>query len=208
MEAKHHDESTHQKPNGSCIPGAQQLHHPLVRVSRSRDVEDGVGLELHAILGYVDQPKRDTRQSQPQETDISTVWVAHIILCSNVETGIGCFASSIPSLRRYFHAGGEGSSDPNSKRTTATKLVTVGGSRRPRVRESFRNPTDIGFSLSTVHHGRTEDSWERLQDGSSDKSVTPIDPKGIYAERSYAVDIESDPDYNDKERRSYGGNAY
>jgi hypothetical protein len=143
-------------------------------------------------------------RKQPK-TNILIVWVAHIILCSNVETGIGCFASSIPSLRRVFHPGGDSSSDPSSKRTAGTKLVTVGGSRRPKVRDSFRNPTDIGFSLSTVHHGRAEDSWERLQDGSSDKSEAPIDPKGIYAERSYAVDIESDPEYHDKK---YPSNAY
>lgn len=70
--------------------------------------------------------------------------------------------------------------------------MTVGAARQPRrLRDSFRNPTDAGFSLATVHHGRAEDSWERL-DGDSDKSDAPIDPKRIYAERSYAVDIESD----------------
>ncbi|KAJ4992077.1 hypothetical protein SVAN01_02398 [Stagonosporopsis vannaccii] len=121
-------------------------------------------------------------------------WVAHTMLCSNIETGIGCIASSVPSLRHFFRRNGEGSSGPSNKRSgTGTQLVTVGGGSRQqrRLRDSFRNPTDIGFSLSTVHHGRAEDSWERL-DGDSDKSDAPIDPKRIYAERSYAVDIESD----------------
>lgn len=115
------------------------------------------------------------------------------MLCSNIETGIGCIASSVPSLRHFFKRNNDGSSGPSNKRSgTGTQLVTVGGSRQQRrLRDSFRNPTDLGFSLSTVHHGRAEDSWERL-DGDSDKSEAPIDPKRIYAERSYAVDIESE----------------
>lgn len=116
------------------------------------------------------------------------------MLCSNIETGIGCIASSVPSLRHFFRGANDGSSGPSNKRSgTGTRLVTVGGSRQQRkLRDSFRNPTDLGFSLSTVHHGRGDD-WERL-DGDSDKSDAPIDPKRIYAERSYAVDIESHPE--------------
>jgi hypothetical protein len=122
------------------------------------------------------------------------------MLCSNIETGIGCIASSVPSLRRFFQRNGEGSSGPSKRSGTGTQLVTVGGSRQQRrLRDSFRNPTEIGFSLSTVHHGRPSDNWERL-DGGSDKSDEPIDPKGIYAERSYAVDIES----NSEMKRSHG----
>ena len=121
------------------------------------------------------------------------------MLCSNIETGIGCVASSIPSLRHFLQGPNDGSSGPSGKRSGAgTKLVTVGGggSRQPRrLRDSFRNPTDLGFSLSSVAHGRGDD-WERL-DGDSDKSDAPvIDPKRIYAERSYAVDIESHPRKN------------
>jgi hypothetical protein len=51
-----------------------------------------------------------------------------------------------------------------------------------------------------VHHGRVDDNWERL-DGDSDKSDAPIDPKRIYAERSYAVDIESD---SEARKNGYG----
>ena len=115
------------------------------------------------------------------------------MLCSNIETGIGCIASSVPSLRHFFRRNGDGSSGPSNKQSgTGTALVTVGGTRQQRrLRDSFRNPTDVRFSLSTVHYGRAEDHWERLG-GDSDRSDALIDPKRIYAERSYAVDIESD----------------
>jgi hypothetical protein len=114
------------------------------------------------------------------------------MLCSNIETGIGCTASSIPSLRHFFRRNGEGSSGPSNRRSSpGTQLLTVGGSRQQRkLGDSLRSPAELGFSLSTVHHGRAENSWERL-DGDSDKSDEPIDPKKIYAERTYAVDVES-----------------
>ncbi|KAJ4311533.1 hypothetical protein N0V94_007905 [Neodidymelliopsis sp. IMI 364377] len=131
------------------------------------------------------------------QTDLP-FWVSYIILCSNIETGIGCFASSIPSLRHFFQRERDGSSGPSSKGhlSVGSKLITGGtNSRRPRGGNGFRNPTDIGFSLSTVHQGRAEDTWERLQDGASDKSDEPINMKGIYAKRSYAVDVEAAPDY-------------
>ncbi|KAF1932205.1 uncharacterized protein M421DRAFT_1862 [Didymella exigua CBS 183.55] len=135
-------------------------------------------------------------------------WVSHTMICSNIETGIGCIASSVPSLRHFFRRNVDGSSGPSNKRSgTGTQLVKVGGSRQPRrLRDSFRNPTDIGFSLSTVHHGRADDNWERL-DGDSDKSDVPIDPKRIYAERSYAVEIESDSEVRRQDHRHSHGYA-
>lgn len=114
-------------------------------------------------------------------------WVAHIVLCSNVETGIGCFAASIPSLRFFFQSGRDGSSDPNSKRHAST-VITGGPSSR---RTKDRDPSDIGFSLSTVGQGRDKDAWQQINDGASDKSTAPMNDKRIYAERTYTVDVES-----------------
>jgi hypothetical protein len=114
-------------------------------------------------------------------------WVAHIVLCSNVETGIGCFASSIPALRHFSQHGREGSSDPNSKRRASTTITAGAGSARMKGRDH----TDISFSLSTVGHGRDKDAWERINDGASDKSTAPMNDKRIYAERTYTVDVES-----------------
>ncbi|KAF1941458.1 cytochrome P450 [Clathrospora elynae] len=113
-------------------------------------------------------------------------WVAHIMLCSNVETGIGCIASSVPSLRHFFRSdSSESSSGPSQKKTSGSNSnnrFTVGSV--PRLAS-----TNQGFSLATVHHGRAED-WERLNDGASDHSDTPIDPRSIHYKQTYAVDIK------------------
>lgn len=138
--------------------------------------------------------KREPESQYELEIDTNTVWVSHIVLCSNIETGIGCFASSIPSLRHIFQRELNNSSNNTRNRhvSSGSKFLTAGDiSRQPRRGSSFCNPTDIGFSLSTVHHGRNEDTWERLPDESSDKSDAPINLKSIYAKRSYAIDVES-----------------
>ncbi|KAF1358600.1 hypothetical protein EJ07DRAFT_166838 [Lizonia empirigonia] len=113
------------------------------------------------------------------DTDTTTIWVSHIVLCLNVETGIGCFASSIPSLRHFFQHERNGSSGNTRNRhvSSGNKFLTA--------------RDDIGLNLSTVHHARTENTWERLHDAASDKSDAPINLNGIYAKRSYAVDVES-----------------
>ncbi|TDZ16400.1 Satratoxin biosynthesis SC1 cluster protein 4 [Colletotrichum orbiculare MAFF 240422] len=122
-------------------------------------------------------------------------WVAHTVLCSNVETGIGCIASSVPSLRRFIARtrGTTDNSTPSKSNNTKTGLFTFGS--KPidaRSRDRFRNPTDVGFSLATVH-GRGDESWERLQDGDSDRGdLLASDHKGgIHAQYTYQVDIET-----------------
>ncbi|KAK0383381.1 hypothetical protein NLU13_9294 [Sarocladium strictum] len=91
-------------------------------------------------------------------TDLN-FWVAHTMLCSNIETGIGCITSSIPSLRRVIR--GAGSSAGNGASGGST--LRYGSKPAESTRDRFRNPTDVGFSLTTVK-GRTEDRWERLED--------------------------------------------
>lgn len=116
------------------------------------------------------------------------------MLCSNIETGIGCIASSLPSLRYFFRGDGTGSSSgPTAKRSVPTNdaNLTIGSPmpNQRRWRDSFRNTSGAGFSRSTVQ-GKGGDSWERLTDGDSDRSDVAIDPTGIHKERSYRVDIE------------------
>ncbi|OHF00977.1 hypothetical protein CORC01_03805 [Colletotrichum orchidophilum] len=124
-------------------------------------------------------------------------WVAHTVLCSNIETGIGCIASSVPSLRRFI-ARTRGTSEKTNPSGSGTKsgLFTIGSKPlEPRSRDRYRNPTDVAFSLTAVH-GRGDESWERLQDGDSDKGdLLPSDQKGgIHAQYTYQVDIEMSHD--------------
>ncbi|KAH8717022.1 hypothetical protein GQ44DRAFT_742103 [Phaeosphaeriaceae sp. PMI808] len=90
-------------------------------------------------------------------------WVAHTVLCSNIETGIGCFASSIPSLRHFF----------------PQDASTNGSGGQLDVRGSS--------ALNTISQQRTRktpqmEDWEILEDGSSDLSHTPIHPKKNHEE--------------------------
>ncbi|KAL2882788.1 hypothetical protein SGCOL_002000 [Colletotrichum sp. CLE4] len=137
------------------------------------------------------------------QTDLQ-FWVAHTVLCSNIETGIGCIASSVPSLRRFIaRTRGESEKTNPSGSGTKTGLFTIGSKPlEPRSRDRFRNPTDVGFSLATVH-GRGDETWERLQDGDSDKGdLLPSDQKGgIHAQYTYQVDIEMSHDMRDSGAR-------
>ena len=111
------------------------------------------------------------------------VWVAHTILCSNVETGIGCIASSIPSLRHFFRrtcSHNDSSSGPSNKRSAADlskNFFTIGS--------QLLNKVSAEIGLATMPnecenwdrlHGR--EYWERLHDEASDKSDVPIEPRG------------------------------
>ncbi|KAF2829888.1 cytochrome P450 [Ophiobolus disseminans] len=94
-------------------------------------------------------------------------WVAHTLLCSNIETGIGCIASSVPSLRHYFRRTGNesGSSGPSGGRPSALGIQTIS---QQRVRDIKR-----------------VDEWEVLQDGASDQELAPSVQHSVYE-----VDIE------------------
>jgi hypothetical protein len=99
------------------------------------------------------------------------VWVAHTMLCSNIETGIGCICSSVPSLRHLLRhdASGSDSKVPSYRAGGGTKTISS-----QRVRP----------------HGRSENNWEELQDGDSDRSVALLHAKGIQKEQTFDVDIE------------------
>ncbi|KAI0134043.1 hypothetical protein BJ170DRAFT_183014 [Xylariales sp. AK1849] len=141
-------------------------------------------------------------------TDDLMFWVGHIVLFSNIETAIGCVASSIPTLRIYLMRSRERSQSglqaPSSNIRSpgdSTSLVTFGS--RPnderrggiRSRGMFRNPTDTGLSLATVH---AKGEWERLQDGDSDKGHSLGEngthgKGGIRADYTYTVELTQTP---------------
>lgn len=104
-------------------------------------------------------------------------WVAHTMLCSNIETGIGCIASSVPSLRSLIRpSDSEGSSGPSKR--------------------SVQRPSNFTFG-SQPRRGVPEENWERLHDGASDQSEAPITSK----ERAAAFDFELSSMNNDQKVR-------
>ncbi|KAH7398962.1 cytochrome P450 [Phaeosphaeria sp. MPI-PUGE-AT-0046c] len=96
-------------------------------------------------------------------------WVAHTMLCSNIETGIGCFCSSLPSLRHFLRRDASGSDSKGLSQRAGTATISQ---QRPR------------------KLGRSDDDWEVLQDGSSDRSIALLQSKGIHKEQTFEVDIE------------------
>ncbi|KAL7628345.1 hypothetical protein AAE478_002547 [Parahypoxylon ruwenzoriense] len=150
-------------------------------------------------------------------------WVGHIALFSNIEIGIGCVASSVPTLRRLFlrHATPSSSTTDshnnhnNWKKPWPRSLVTFGSlpnNARPRGRGSasrtrFRNPTDVGFSLTTVRAAAAVapgSEWELLgdRDGDSDKGAGKSvvaegsihgDNNGIHTDYTYTVELSQSP---------------
>ncbi|KAK8115559.1 hypothetical protein PG984_012061 [Apiospora sp. TS-2023a] len=132
-------------------------------------------------------------------------YCGYMVLFSNVETGIGLFASSLPSIRRaYFIVikkdGANGSSGPSNPQHDNSGIVTIGGSggvpggnnssksKSSRVRNRFVNPTDLGQSEAHVDGGG---DWERLHDDGSDKGilVPQHDTTNIRVDQSYAVEM-------------------
>jgi len=127
-----------------------------------------------------------------------------ITLCSHIELGVGILASSFPSIRRLFLAtrnGGSYGTGPSevSAKANTDDLVTFGGTNKSRSKnrrgpsvshERFRNPTDLGISLTTVQ-GRQNSEWTRLQDGDSDKEIILPKDKGIRAEYTFSVEVDA-----------------
>lgn len=87
------------------------------------------------------------------------------MLCSNVETGIGCIASSVPALRILINREHNNSSDLSNKRS-APQRSSNHFTRGTQPRRGINNG---GFSPACPHH-KGSDSWERLHDGASDRS--------------------------------------
>lgn len=131
-------------------------------------------------------------------------WVGHIALLSNIEIGIGCIASSIPTLRRLFARNNNNSQASSRKpwdRRGPKSLITFGSlpanhGRGSGSRNKFRNPTDTGFSLATVN---AQGDWERLRDGDSDKNLSTEggvhESGGIRADYTYAVELSQSPEH-------------
>ncbi|KAK8043383.1 hypothetical protein PG993_005813 [Apiospora rasikravindrae] len=126
--------------------------------------------------------------------------VGNIVLWSNVESAIGLVAGSLPSLRRLILAkvkkssAGESASNGyhHNSANTPVGLVTFGGTPLTgaggRKKSTFRNPTDLGHTVATVH-AQGDGDWRRLRDSSSDKESL----HGIRADYTYEVELTQSP---------------
>lgn len=132
------------------------------------------------------------------------------MLFSNIETAIGCVASSMPTVRLFLIRNRTPNPSGAAKSPTplngSKSLVTFGstpldqhkvsGSKSGlKSRNMFRNPTDAGLSFATVHSKGGD--WERLQDGDSDRGnllEEDVGPKrGIRADYTYSVELSQTP---------------
>ncbi|KAI1459611.1 hypothetical protein F4805DRAFT_47782 [Annulohypoxylon moriforme] len=106
-------------------------------------------------------------------------WLANLVLWSNIENGVGLIAGSIPVLQKIImrrFKKEHSSSTPNS-----VGLVTFGSApAKSRNRRVFSNPTDVGFSVTTVQTNHHPHDWERLEDDTSSQ--------GIRADFTYEVE--------------------
>lgn len=117
-------------------------------------------------------------------------WTGHIVLLSNLESAIGCIASSAPAFRKF----GRRAKSPGSSGAAAggqKSLITFGSLPVRSSNKMFRNPTDQGVSYASVHAG--QGNWNRLPDG-TDASDTTRDEEdtgfdGIRAEYTYEVEL-------------------
>jgi len=96
------------------------------------------------------------------------------MICSNIETGIGCICSSLPSLRHFLKRDASSSDSRGHSQKSRSGLQTIS-------QQWVRN-------ISRPK----ENNWEELQDGSSDRSVALLNSKGIHKAHTFEVDIEMD----------------
>ncbi|KAI1103719.1 hypothetical protein F4804DRAFT_218659 [Jackrogersella minutella] len=97
-------------------------------------------------------------------------WSARFILWSNIENAIGLIAGSVPVLQRLIVRRLKKKGSAATPNTPG--LVTFGSAPvRFRSKRVFSNPTDIGFSVATVHSTHHPGDWQRLADDSSSQCI-------------------------------------
>lgn len=144
-----------------------------------------------------------TRYEDPD--DNLKYYIGYIVLFSNIESGIGCVATSLPAIRRLYmrlankENSVDGSEDATPPKGSAAKtLVTIGGGG-----SAFNSRARLarGVSLVTVQaKGGSDGDWEQFNDGEEDEM--PLSPsragkkgtsrplKGIRADYTYSVELE------------------
>ncbi|PSR79899.1 hypothetical protein BD289DRAFT_374923 [Coniella lustricola] len=124
-------------------------------------------------------------------------YIGYIVLLSCLETGIGCIAASLPSVRSFcIRVSGLDTQNSSRDSTPRVKsLITIGGgggggnSARAHHRV-FSNPTDRGTTTTHIDGGTGD--WERLSDQEHDKgAANKQDQREIRADYTYTVELET-----------------
>lgn len=126
-------------------------------------------------------------------------YIGFIVLLSCLETGIGCIAASLPSMRRfYIQARGlhtESSAFDSSPR--AKSLITIGGggggggggNAGRGSNRVFSNPTDRGTTTTFINGGAGD--WERLYDEDTKRGSENRQKGEIRAECTFTVELDT-----------------
>lgn len=131
-------------------------------------------------------------------------YVGYIVLFSNIETGIGCIASSLPALRRLQKRAAVGKGDSQASAKTGPQsgyghkaLVTIGGgvveSRGPKQSTTAKSIANLSSAEAGVH---VNGHWQKLKDDKSvlhwgeEASGLVEAQRGIYVERAYTLEME------------------
>ncbi|KAM0131219.1 hypothetical protein ACHAPC_007870 [Botrytis cinerea] len=134
-------------------------------------------------------------------TDNLLYYTGFIVLLSNIETAIGCVASSIPTVGRFFmrnSAVKKSTSDADGPKDLVTFGSAPISARNNTKGRTFRNPTDTGTTFATVHaHG--DGDWSRLHDGDSDHNPDLDNQNGIRTDYTYQVELSKSPKHNQSE---------
>ncbi|RAL64750.1 hypothetical protein DID88_001781 [Monilinia fructigena] len=134
-------------------------------------------------------------------TDNLLYYTGFIVLLSNIETAIGCVASSVPTFARFLRRSHPKDSF-HSTRHKPKDLVTFGSApisgRQNSKARAFRNPTDTGITFATVHaHG--DGDWSRLHDGDSEHNTELRTVDGIRTDYTYQVELSKSPKHSRSE---------
>ncbi|ESZ93441.1 hypothetical protein SBOR_6183 [Sclerotinia borealis F-4128] len=166
----------------------------------SRKISVGLLLSFASVASISTMIRAPYIEHYWNPTDNLLYYTGFIVLLSNIETAIGCVASSIPAVGRFLHR--------NSKKGASSKprgpkdIVTFGSApisgRQNSKARVFHNPTDTGTTFATVHaHG--DGDWSRLHDGNSEHSSDLDAAHGIRTDHTYQVELSKSPKHMQSE---------
>ncbi|ATZ47520.1 hypothetical protein BCIN_02g07920 [Botrytis cinerea B05.10] len=166
-----------------------------------RKIQVGLLLSFASVASISTMIRAPYIEHYRTPTDNLLYYTGFIVLLSNIETAIGCVASSIPTVGRFFmrnSAVKKSTSDADGPKDLVTFGSAPISARNNTKGRTFRNPTDTGTTFATVHaHG--DGDWSRLHDGDSDHNPDLDNQNGIRTDYTYQVELSKSPKHNQSE---------